>query len=55
MKNEDFMTEMEKVKKDREIAMKQKDALVNTLSEAASALESSLKVILIGSTVGQWW
>lgn len=44
MKNEDFMTEMEKVKKDREIAMKQKDALVNTLSEAASALESSLKI-----------
>jgi hypothetical protein len=37
---------MEKVKKDREIAMKQKDALVKTLSEAANALESSLKVLL---------
>lgn len=38
------MIELEKVKKDREVAMKQKDALVKTLSEAASALESSLKV-----------
>ena len=35
---------MEKVRRDREVAMKQKDALVKTLSEAANALESSLKV-----------
>ena len=35
---------MEKVRKDREVAMRQKDALVKTLSEAANALESSLKV-----------
>ena len=44
MKNEEYSVEMEKVKKDREVAMKQKEALVKTLSEAASALESSLKV-----------
>lgn len=43
-KNEDYVIELEKVKKDREVAMKQKDALVKTLSEAASALESSLKI-----------
>jgi hypothetical protein len=36
---------MEKVRRDREVAMKQKDALVKTLSEAANALESSLKVV----------
>jgi hypothetical protein len=44
VKNEEYEVEIEKVKKDREIAMKQKDALVKTLSEAANALESSLKV-----------
>ena len=44
VKNEDYEVEIEKVKKDREVAMKQKDALVKTLSEAANALESSLKV-----------
>ena len=45
-KNEEYDVEMEKVKKDREVAMKQKEALVKTLSEAASALESSLKVLV---------
>ena len=44
-KNEEYDVEMEKVKKDREVAMKQKEALVKT-SEAANALESSLKVLV---------
>ena len=46
IKNEEYDVEMEKVKKDREVAMKQKEALVKTLSEAANALESSLKVLV---------